>query len=120
MEIGDKVKLTYANGDQYIGRIYGETEKMWKIDFDGTLGTKRVNKNSNVVLIDDPKTPEKEVISYPKGVDGMLKSYIKKQERNLNWKMALIVGVTLLLATTAVLVGLDIIQFGVGSIIQLP
>lgn len=62
LKVGDKVKVTYADGDQFVGRIVGETAKQWKVDFDGT-GEKRVNKSMDVELVDDPKTPEPEVIT---------------------------------------------------------
>lgn len=63
LKVGDKVKVTYSDGDQFLGRIVGETAKQWKVDFDGT-GEKRVNKSTQVELVDDPKTETKEVIHY--------------------------------------------------------
>lgn len=62
MKIGDKVLVTYTDGDQKAGRLVGETEKMWKIDFDEE-GEKRVSKKMTVAKIDDPETEKKEVIT---------------------------------------------------------
>ena len=111
MKIGDKVKVTYANGDQHIGRIIGQTEKMWKVDFDGALGEKRVKKGLNVVLVDDPKTPEKEVITTPAAV----LEHKKSQEKGLKWRVTLIIIAALAIATVAVLVGFDVITLGAGG-----
>lgn len=62
MEIGDKVLVTYLDKTQKAGRIVGETAKMWKIEFDDG-DEKRVMKTQDITLIDDPETPEKEVIT---------------------------------------------------------
>lgn len=62
MEIGDKVLVTYSDKTQKAGRIVGETAKMWKIEFDDG-DEKRVMKTQDITLIDDPETPEKEVIT---------------------------------------------------------
>ena len=61
MKIGDKVVVTYADGDQFVGRIVGETEKMWKMDFDGEDEIRKVRKSLDIQLVDDPETPEPEV-----------------------------------------------------------
>lgn len=127
MKIGDKVKVTYTDGDQLIGRIVGETAKMWTVDFDGEEKTRKIRKSMKIELIDDPKTPEKEVISvpseeknerkYPKDLlKNSLEDYRKKQARSINWRMTLIIGATLLLAATAILVGLGYLNMGAEGI----
>jgi RNase P/RNase MRP subunit p29 len=63
MQIGDKVLVTYSDDTQRAGRIVGETAKMWKIEFDESGETKRVMKTQDIVLVDDPTTPEPEVIT---------------------------------------------------------
>ena len=63
MQVGDKVLVTYSDKSQKVGRIVGETEKMWKIQFDGEEKEKRVSKTQDIVLVDDPVTPEPEVIT---------------------------------------------------------
>lgn len=63
MQIGDKVLVTYSDNTQHVGRIVGETAKMWKILFDGADKEKRVMKDQDIVLVDDPVTPEPEVIT---------------------------------------------------------
>lgn len=84
MEKGDKVCVTYANKEQKIGRILGETEKTWKIKFDGNDNTNIVKKTSDIKVIDDPETKKKEVISYEtktlwgKIIDFLLKIINKK------------------------------------------
>ena len=115
MKIGDKVKVTYSDGDQFLGVIVGETAKQWKVDFDGT-GEKRVSKTMQIELVDNPKTPEKEVISRPANVDKMLEDHKKKQARSINWRMSLIIGVTVLLVATAILVGLGYLNLGAEGI----
>lgn len=108
LKVGDKVKVTYTNGDQFLGYLTGETPKMWKINFDGTKGDSRILKTMDIVLVDDPKTPELEVLKVPVSV----KEWSKKQGRAMNWRIAVIVGVSILLAATAILVGLDILHIG--------
>lgn len=63
MKEGDKVLVTYSDKTQKVGRIVGETSKMWKIMFDNEEEEKRVSKTMDVKLIDDPVTPFPEVIS---------------------------------------------------------
>jgi RNase P/RNase MRP subunit p29 len=63
MQINDKVLVTYSNNDQKAGRIVDETPKMWKILFDDENEPKRVSKKQTITLIDDPETPEAEVIT---------------------------------------------------------
>jgi len=108
LKIGDKVKVTYTNGEQFLGYLRGETPKMWKIEFDGQPGESRIRKTMDIVLVDDPKTQELEVFEVPV----MVAEYSKKQARSLNWKMTLIIGATLLLAAFAIGVGLDVIEIG--------
>jgi len=75
MEFGDKVMVTYKNGDQFVGRIKDETEKMWVIEFDnndvrkiknnesvalGNSNLSLVRKTMKIEIVDDPKTPEVE------------------------------------------------------------
>ena len=59
MKIGDKILVTYSNGDQFAGRIYGETAKSWKVEFDdgGSIG-KRYRRQ-------DVETPVEEVVEEP-------------------------------------------------------
>ena len=64
MEFGDKVMVTYKNGDQFVGRIKDETEKMWVIEFDDG-DTRRIRKTMQVELVDDPETPEDETSDRP-------------------------------------------------------
>lgn len=117
MKLGDKVKVTYTNGDQFLGRIVGETAKQWKIDFDGE-GERRVNKSMQVELVDDPKTPEKEVISTVVEEPCCEKPAKKKKESSntLSGKEWVIVGAALLLAAFAICVGLDLISIGESGI----
>jgi len=63
MKIEDKVIVTYSDDSQKVGRIVGETAKQWKILFDGESDEKRINKTMDIQLIDDPETPEPEVIT---------------------------------------------------------
>ncbi len=129
MKIGDKVKVTYSNGDQYVGRLTGETAKMWQITSDGAAkGEQRIrmafkvadkyreNKTMQMELVDDPETLEKEVISVVPDIDTTLKAYKKSQDRNINWKLCLIIAGTLLIAAFAICVGLDVISIGQGGI----
>ena len=66
MTIGDRVLVTYTNGDQREGTIVGETEKQWKVDFDGE--EKRVSKKMQVELVEVEEVveevvePEEEVV----------------------------------------------------------
>jgi len=61
MKIGDKVLVTYSDGDQFAGRIYGETPKSWKIEFDdGT--TRTVRKTTTMEVIDDPEAVVEEPV----------------------------------------------------------
>jgi len=53
MTIGDRVLVTYTNGEQLVGLIIGETEKMWNIDFDGEEKTRRVRKAMDIQLLED-------------------------------------------------------------------
>jgi len=53
MTIGDRVLVTYTNGEQLVGLIIGETEKMWNIDFDGEEKTRRVRKAMDIELLED-------------------------------------------------------------------
>ena len=117
MKIGDKVCLTYGNGTQFNGRIVGETAKQWKIDFDRE-GVKRVNKTMHVELIDDPLTPEKEVITTVV-TEPCCDHKPKKRERgsnSLSGKEWAIVAVAIVLAAFAIGVGLDLISIGEGGI----
>ena len=53
MKIGDKILVTYSNGDQFAGRIVGETPKSWKVEYDD--GTKKtIRKTMDIEVIDDP------------------------------------------------------------------
>ena len=57
LHFGDKVLVTYKNGDQFVGRIKDSTDKTYTIEFDdGDL--RRIRKTMNIKLIDDPETPE--------------------------------------------------------------
>ena len=63
MTIGDRVLVTYTNGDQREGTLVGETEKQWKVDFDGE--EKRVSKKMQVELVEveeEVVEPEVEVV----------------------------------------------------------
>ena len=51
MTIGDRVLVTYTNGDTREGTLVGETEKQWKVDFDGD--EKRVSKKMQVEVVED-------------------------------------------------------------------
>jgi len=63
MKIGDKILVTYSNGDQFAGRIYGETAKSWKVEFDD--GDQRtIRKTMTIEVVDDP-TPVEEVVETP-------------------------------------------------------
>ena len=55
MELGNKVMVTYSNGDQFVGRINGETAESWKIEFDNGE-QKTVRKTTTMEVIDDPET----------------------------------------------------------------
>jgi hypothetical protein len=64
MTIGDRVLVTYNNGEQREGTLVGETEKQWKVDFDGE--EKRVSKKMQVELVEDLTEEEvDEVIETP-------------------------------------------------------
>jgi hypothetical protein len=108
LKIGDKVKVTYSDGSQFIGYITGETSKMWKINYDGAGNESRILKSMDIVLMDDPKTPNIEVAE----ISVKVKELIKKEERSVNWQMAAFIGVSILLAITAILVGLNFLQIG--------
>ena len=54
MKVGDKILVTYSDGDQFVGRIYGETEKSWRVEFDD--GSKKtVRKTTDIQVINDPE-----------------------------------------------------------------
>ena len=54
MKVGDKILVTYSDGDQFAGRIYGETEKSWRVEFDD--GSKKtVRKTTDIQVIEDPE-----------------------------------------------------------------
>jgi len=55
MNLGDKILVTYANDDQFVGRIYGETEKSWKVEFDSN-DKRTIRKTMDIKIIDDPVT----------------------------------------------------------------
>ena len=61
MKIGDKILVTYSNGDQFAGRIFGETAKSWKVEFDnGDQRTIRKTMTMEVLPENDvPETEEK-------------------------------------------------------------
>jgi len=60
MKIGDKILVTYSNGDQFAGRIYGETAKSWKVEFDS--GDKRtIRKTMAIDVIPEDETVEEKV-----------------------------------------------------------
>ena len=59
MTIGDRVLVTYTNGNQREGTLVGETEKQWKVDFDGE--EKRVSKKMQVEVVTLPGTEDVEV-----------------------------------------------------------
>lgn len=116
LKIGDKVKVTYSNGDQFTGYLIGETEKTWKINYDGPGGKQRIRKSMQIELVDDPKTLVKEVVSIPSNVKESLESYKRHQVRSMNWRLALIVGVAVVLASIAILVGLDYLHLGAEGV----
>jgi len=60
MKIGDKILVTYSNGDQVAGRIYGETTKSWKVEFDVDGDQRTIRKTMDIEVIDDPVTVEDE------------------------------------------------------------
>jgi hypothetical protein len=116
LKVGDKVKVTYTNGDQFLGRIVGETAKQWKIDFDGEE-ERRINKSMKVELVDDPKTPEKEVISVvPEEASEKPRKRKRSSSNTLSRKEWAIVGAALLLAAFAICVGLGYIEIGEAGI----
>ena len=112
LKIGDKVKVSYTNGDQFLGYLKGETPKMWKIEYDGHSGVSRIRKTMDIVLVDDPETPELEVLEVPVAVA----DYSKKQSRGLKLRMGLLYGAVILIAAFAILVGLDLIEIGQNGI----
>jgi len=112
LKIGDKVKVTYTSGDQFIGYLRGETLKTWKIEYDGQHGETRIRKTMDIALIDDPETPELEVMEVPVAIA----DYSRKQARGLNWRMGLLYGVVILIAAFAILVGLDLLEVGATGI----
>ena len=60
MKIGDKILVTYSDGDQFAGRIYGETAKSWKVEFDN--GDKRtIRKTMTIDVIPEDETVEEKV-----------------------------------------------------------
>jgi len=60
MKIGDKILVTYSNGDQVAGRIYGETAKSWKVEFDVDGDQRTIRKTMDIEVIDDPETEVEE------------------------------------------------------------
>lgn len=88
MQIGDKVIVTYADSTQKVGRITGETEKQWRILFDGEENEKRIGKTMKIEMIDDPTTPFPEVISFDtRSLIGKIKDFFinlftKKKKRS--------------------------------------
>ena len=52
MKVGDKVVVTYANGDSFVGNINGQTEKSWKILF-ANGDQKTIRKTTNINLFVD-------------------------------------------------------------------
>jgi hypothetical protein len=60
MKIGDRVIVSYADGDQFFGGIFGETAKCWKIEFDNG-DSKTVRKTTKIELVPSvDETPEAE------------------------------------------------------------
>lgn len=63
MTIGDRVLVTYTSGKTKEGTLVGETEKQWKVDFDGE--EKRVSKKMEIEVIpphvDESEEKEEEV-----------------------------------------------------------
>lgn len=120
MKTGDKVKVTYSDLSQKIGRIVGETTKMWKIDFDGDgEDEKRIMKTMDIELVDDPKTPEKEVVSKViKDPDQEFPEFVKawgrKQNRSIQIRVAVAILFALGIAAVAILNYLEIIHIGAG------
>jgi hypothetical protein len=57
MKIGDKILVTYSDGDQLVGLINGETAKSWKVLFDN--GDQRtIRKTMTMEVIEDNPKPE--------------------------------------------------------------
>lgn len=55
MKIGDKILVTYSNGNQFAGMIVGETAKSWKVEFDNG-DDRTIRKTMDIEVIDNPKT----------------------------------------------------------------
>ncbi len=51
MKIGNKVLVTYSNGDQCAGSIVGETAKSWKVEFDSG-DTRTIRKTMDIDILD--------------------------------------------------------------------
>ncbi len=126
MKIGDKILVTYLDGDQLAGRIIGETPKMWNVDFDGEEKTRRIKKSMDIQVIDDPETEEDEIPVLDLTIETktvkaeVYKIPIKEEKgffkgsNSLTWKEWAWVIFALGAATVAVLNFLEIIHLGAG------
>jgi len=101
MKIGDKVLVTYSNGDQFVGRIFGETAKSWKVEFDdGDQRTIRKTMDIEVLNEDaDDETPvvEEVVTEETKPYEATVYTPTKRLKRN---NLLILVGI---LAAAAVI-----------------
>ena len=119
MKIGDRVLVTYSNGDQLVGVIIGETEKMWTVDFDGDEKTRKVRKSMDITLVpeevvEDPVV-EEPVVEEPvveEPVPVVRERHTYKPSKKLRRRNALIfVGILVIMAAiaTAVVLGVGVL-----------
>ena len=140
MKIGDKIAITYADGERVVAFIVGETAKQWKVELEtdvssgGEVTPKRVNKSMEISVIHeikDIKSPapdfakkikesfddvvdEQEPEDNGGGSGGKTKPVIKKEKEKWSTKTWILIGFTLALATFAALVGMGYIELAAG------
>ena len=113
MKIGDRVLVTYSNGDQLVGVIIGETEKMWTVDFDGDEKTRKVRKSMDITLVPE-EVVEESVVEEPvveETVSVTRERHTYKPSKKLRRRNALIfVGILVIMAAiaTAVVLGVGV------------
>lgn len=113
MEIGDRILVTYSNGDQLIGTIIGETEKMWTVDFDGDEKTRKVRKSMDIALVqEDERVDEEPVVEEPvveEPAPVVRERHVYKPSKKLRRRNALIfVGILVIMAAIATAVALSV------------
>lgn len=110
MTIGDRVLVTYTNGDQREGTLVGETEKQWKVDFDGE--EKRVSKKMKVELVEVEEVVEEVVepeVEVVEDVEEPTEEEFNAPMPESKPKRGLVVAAVVVLGAIVVLLGLRLL-----------